>query len=104
MSVAMGMQNRLTGEYRVVPISSSETWREVWLPLCLRFDLVHLRDFQGGALCSVPAELIPDIIRELGVLAEVVVTEGHEWIAERITNILSAFAETNPEEWEYDFG
>lgn len=104
MSVALLIRNRLTGKDRYVPISSSGGWREVWLPLCLRFGLVYVRDFEGGALTSVPPELIPAILHELSLLAEVVVTEGHEWIAERIANITTAFAETNPDEWEYSFG
>jgi hypothetical protein len=49
--------------------------------------------------------LIPEIVRELrSPLAEVKDNPKNGWIAERIIDILAAFAESDPTEWEYDFG
>ncbi|MCE9560666.1 MAG: hypothetical protein K8U57_01300 [Planctomycetes bacterium] len=105
MTVSMGLTNRLTGEYRHVPISTSGSFRDVWIPLCNQIGLIYVPDFEGGAFTHVPPELIPDIVKELSLLAEVVVArEGYDWIAERIAEIIQAFKETNPDEWEYDFG
>ncbi|VTT97707.1 Uncharacterized protein OS=Calothrix sp. PCC 6303 GN=Cal6303_2680 PE=4 SV=1 [Gemmataceae bacterium] len=105
MSVSMGLRNRVTGAYRYVPVATAWGFLDEWLPLCRRYGLSHVAEFSGGALCPVPLELIPEIVRELGVLAEAVIAEpGHEWMAERIAEILKAFAETDPAEWEYDFG
>ncbi|MCI0701217.1 MAG: DUF4404 family protein [Planctomycetia bacterium] len=93
------------GESREVPIASQRGFTESWLPLCERLGLQFVSLFAGGALTTIPEELIPEITRELRLLlAEVEAAPDHAWIAERINNILTAFAETNPAEWEYSFG
>jgi len=104
MAVSMGLRNKATGEHREVPIATLATFNEVWLPLCERLELVWVPEFAGGALTRVPEHLIPHIVGELSTLAEMVVTTGQGWIAERISNILTAFVETSPVEWEYAFG
>lgn len=105
MSVSMGLQHKATGEYRNVALASLRGFTEGWLPLCERLGLQFVPLFSGGALTTVPDELVPEIIRELRLLlAEAEVASETAWIAERVRNVLAAFAETNPTEWEYDFG
>ena len=105
MSVSMGLRNKATGEYRLVPIASSSGFAEGWLPLCERLGLRHVSMFAGGALTTVPDDLIPEIVRELRALrAHCEADPEAAWIAERCRDVLAAFAETNPAEWEYDFG
>ena len=105
MSVSMGMRNKTTGEYRVVPIASSRGFTEDWLPFCDPLGLQLVSLFSGGALTTVPDDLIPEIIRELQLLLTATEnSRSSEWIAERVRDILTAFADTNAAEWEYDFG
>jgi|GEM_PF-3737994 len=105
MSVSMGLRHKTSGEYREVPIASSRGFIEGWLPLCEQLGLQYIPLFNGGAFTTVPEDLIPEIIRELRLLHTKVENDsGRAWIAERVTDILAAFAETNPKEWEYDFG
>lgn len=105
MAVSMGLRHNVSGEYREVPVATLRAFREDWLPACQRLDLQFVPLFAGGALTTVPPELIPDIVRELRTLLAALVNDRtSEWIVERVRAILTAFAETNPAEWEYDFG
>jgi hypothetical protein len=105
MAVSIGLLNKATGEYREVPVATLATFRNAWLPLCERLGLLWVPLFAGGALTTVPEHAIPDIIRELHTLAaELSSDPDMDWLRERVDAILAAFAETNPAEWEYDFG
>src|SRR5262245_41513915 len=101
MAVTMSLRNKATGEHRSVSVSTLGLFITEWLPLCEQFGLVNVSHFHEGRPYPVPEALVPEIIRELSILAEAVVTTGQAWIAESIANILTAFAETNPTEWEY---
>jgi hypothetical protein len=105
MAVSMGLRNKATGEYREVPVATLNSFHEVWLPLCEQLGLVWVRLFAGGTLTTVPDHAIPEINQELRALAVEVATDPNTgWITERVEAILTAFAETSPSEWEYDFG
>ena len=105
MAVEMGLRSKATGEYRVVPVATLRSFREVWLPFCERLGQVWIPLFAGGALTTVPSHVIPDVIHELQTLrAEAMTAPDVAWIAESIEAILATFSETNPAEWEYDFG
>jgi hypothetical protein len=101
----MHLSHKATGEYREVPIASLGGFTEGWLRLCQQLGLHLVPLFSGGALTTVPDELIPEIVRELRLLlVNVEPDPDSAWIAERVNDILTAFAETNPAEWEYSFG
>jgi hypothetical protein len=105
MAVSMGLRNKATGEYREIPIATLASLSDVWLPLCQSLGLVWVPYFSGGALTTVPEHLIPEITRELRNLVAVITSDPDlAWIQERAEAILTAFAETDPAEWEYDFG
>ncbi|MBN9122614.1 MAG: hypothetical protein J0I06_26280 [Planctomycetes bacterium] len=105
MSISMGLRHKTSGEYREVPIASSCGFAEGWLPFCHHLGLQFVPLFSGGALTAVPADLVPEILRELRLLLVAVeVAPNGAWIAERVRGLLAAFAATDPAEWEYDFG
>ncbi|OWK36251.1 hypothetical protein [Fimbriiglobus ruber] len=105
MSVELGIRDRDTGQYDVVPIATAETFRRVWLPACDRLGLELVPLFACGALTTVPPELMSRIIAEAERLREgaVGLPEG-EYLADRCSCILAAFARTDPAKCEYDFG
>lgn len=105
MTVEMGIRHCATGKYEVVPVATSETFRLVWLPACERLGLEFVPLFAGGALTIVPAELVPRIVAEVEQLraAAVAWPEG-DYLADRCSGILAAFARTDPAACEYDFG
>jgi hypothetical protein len=105
MTVSMGIRHRDTGEYEYVPIATSETFRCVWLPACQQLGLGLVALFDGGALTSVPAELVPRIIEEVERLRDWVAAQpGCGFVAERCTDILKALERTDPTVCDYDFG
>jgi hypothetical protein len=105
MSVEMGIRHRDSGEYEVVPIATLDTFRRVWLPACEELGLELVPLFAGGALTSVPPDLVPRIIDEVLRLwiASVRLPE-REHLADRCQSILAALARTEPALCEYDFG
>jgi hypothetical protein len=105
MSVEMGIRHRDSGEYEVVPVATTDTFRRVWLPASGQLGLELVPLFAGGALTAVPQELVPRIIAELERLRGWAVAKPDgEYLAERCTGILAAFARTNPTTCEYEFG
>ena len=105
MSVEMGIRHRDTGEYEVVPVATLDTFRRVWLPACERLGLELVPLFAGGALTTVPAELVPQIVAEVVRLRDATaeLPDGG-YLADRCSGILAAFARTDPAACEYDFG
>jgi hypothetical protein len=105
MSVEMGIRHRDSGEYEVVPVATSDTFRRVWLPACGQLGLELVPLFASGALTTVPPELVPRIIAEIERLRGWAVAQPDgEHLADRCSGILAAFARTNPASCEYDFG
>jgi hypothetical protein len=105
MTVEMGIRYRDSGEYEVVPVATSETFRLVWLPACERLGLELVPLFAGGALTTVPPELVPRIVAEVERLrAWAAGQPDGEYLADRCLGILAAFARTDPAECAYDFG
>ena len=105
MTVEMGIRHRDTGDYEVVPVATSATFRKVWLPACDRLGLELVGHFHDGMLTTVPAEAIPRIIGELHRLRAWARDQPElHFVVERIDTILRAFRETDPAVCEYDFG
>lgn len=105
MSVEMGNRHRATGEYVVVPIATADAFHRVWLPACERLGLEFVPLFYGGGLTTVTAELVPQIVAEIEQLrAAVVGWPDGDYLADRCSGILTAFAHTDPAACEYDFG
>ncbi len=105
MTVEMGIRHRDTGAYEVVPVATSEAFRRVWLPACERLGLELVPLFAGGALTTVPTDLVPRIIAEVSRLrTDAVAVNDGEYLAERCSDILDAFERTDPTVCEYDFG
>ncbi len=105
MSVEMGIRHRDSGEYEVVPVASSETFRRVWLPACERLGLELVPLFAGGALTVVPPELIERIVAEVeGLRGWAAEQPDGVYLTDRCSGILAAFARTDPVACEYDFG
>lgn len=105
MTVEMGIRHHTTGEYEVVPVATSDTFRRVWLPVCERLGLEFVPLFAGGALTTVPADLVPRIVAEVERLrAAAVEWPDGEYLADRCSGILAAFARTDPAACDYDFG
>lgn len=105
MTVEMGIRHRISGEYEVVPVATSKTFRTVWLPACELLGLELVQLFADGALTSVPQSLVLPIIAELQKL--------QHWAAEKpdgdylvvsCQNVLDAFHRTDPSLCAYDFG
>jgi hypothetical protein len=97
MTVEMGIRHHATGEYEVVPVATSDTFRRVWLPACERLGLEFVPLFAGGALTTVPAELVPQIVAEVERLrAATLATPDGDYLADRCSDILAAFARTDP--------
>lgn len=105
MSVEMGIRHRDTGDYEVVPVAALDTFRRVWLPACERLGLELVPLFAGGALTTVPPELVPRIVAEVERLRAWAATQlDGDYLAERCAGILAAFARTDTAACEYDFG
>jgi hypothetical protein len=105
MAIEMGIRHRDSGEYEVVPVATSETFRRVWLPACERLGLALVPLFAGGALTTVPPELVPQIVAEVERLrADAAALPDGDYLADRCSGILAAFARTDPAGCEYDFG
>jgi len=105
MTVEMGIRHRDTGEYEVVPVATSETFRRVWLPACERLGLRLVPLFAGGALTTVPPDLVPQIVAEVEQLqAGAAELRDGDYLADRCSGILAAFGRTDPAACEYDFG
>jgi choline dehydrogenase-like flavoprotein len=105
VSVEMGIRHRVSGEYKVVPVATSDTFRRVWLPACEQLGLELVPLFAGGALTTVPPELVPQIIAEVERLRGWARAQASgEYLADRCSDILAAFARTDPTGCEYDFG
>src|SRR5262245_12514429 len=105
MTVEMGIRHRATGTYEVVPIATTNGFREIWLPACEHLGLKLVPLFSGGGLTVVPPELIPGIIAELeklrGWAAEQPASQG---LVERCAGILAALNRADSTMCEYDFG
>lgn len=105
MSVEMGIKNKRTGEYRVIPVSTAEAFREHWIPFSKAIGLELVPHLHDGTFTTVRAEDIPAIIAELRRLRVFVVDKPDAaWIAERIGPILAAFERPDSADSEYDFG
>ena len=105
MTVEMGILHRESGEYEVVPVAATETFRTVWRPAAERLGWEFVPLFSGGALTPVPADLIQQIIAEVKILQQWAAAQPDgEYLVHRCTGILSAFERTDPSEYEYDFG
>jgi hypothetical protein len=105
MTVEMGIRHRNSGEFEVVPVATSETFRCVWLPACEHLGLKLVPLFAGGALTRVPVELVPEIIAEVERLRGWAAEQSDGgYLADRCSGILAAFTRTDPAECEYDFG
>ena len=101
----MGIRHRDTGEYEVVPVATAEAFHRVWLPACERLGLELVPLFAGGALTTVPPNLIPQIVAEVEQLwIESAELSDGDYLACRCAGILAAFARTDPAVCEYDFG
>ena len=105
MSVSLMLRNKVTGEFREVPVASQQGFEVNWLQFCHQLGLQLVPLFSGGALTAVPEELIPEIVRELRLLLAITeASPDSAWIARSVRGILAAFAETDAVEWEYSFG
>jgi hypothetical protein len=105
MTVEMGIRHRDSGEYEVVPVATSETFRGVWLPACEQLGLELVPLFAGGALTTVPPKLVSQIVAEVERLRSWAIDQPNsEYLADRCSAILAAFARTDPMACEYDFG
>src|SRR5262245_8019614 len=105
MTVEMGIRHRDTGEYEVVPVATAASFRSVWLPACERLGLGLVPLFSGGALTTVPPEMVPQIIAEVERLRVAAAgSPDGDYLADRCSGILAAFARTDPALCEYDFG
>lgn len=105
MSVEMGIWHRDSGEYEVVPVATLDTFRRVWLPACERLGLELVPLFAGGALTTIPLELVPRIVDEVERLRGWAAGQPDgEYLADRCSGILAAFARTDATGCEYDFG
>ena len=104
MTVEMGIRHRDSGGYEVVPVATAASFRSVWLPACERLGLELVPMFAGGALTTVPPELVPRIIAEVERLRGWAAGQPDgEYLADRCSGILAAFARTDPAACEYDF-
>ena len=65
MSVEMGIKNKRTGEYRVVPISPAQAFREHWIPAAKALGLKMIPHLHDGTFTGLRAEDIPAITLEL---------------------------------------
>jgi hypothetical protein len=105
MTVSLGLINRQTGEFRDVPVSTSDSFRKRWLPAAQALGLELVPHLHDGTFTVLAKEDIPKILEELRRLREYVVVKPElASIAERIDNIVATFRSTDPAEWEYDFG
>jgi len=105
MSIEMGIRHRGSGEYEVVPVSTSGTFEKVWRPAAERLGLEFVPLFSGGALTTVPTELVPRIVAEVRRLRGWAATQPDgNYLVERCSDILAAFERTDPSQCEYDFG
>lgn len=105
MTVSLGLKHRHTGEYRVVPVSCSMPFEELWIPAAQTLGLELVPHLHDGTFTMLENEDIPKILDELRRLREYVADkEELAWIAERIDDIVATFNATDPAEWEYDFG
>lgn len=105
MTIEMGILDSDSGEYSVVPVATVAAFQGVWLPACERLGLELVPLFGGGALTTVPPELVLQIVAEIERLR----SWAAEWqvdsyLADRCSDILAAFARTDPAVCHYDFG
>lgn len=100
MTVELGIRHRESGEYEVVPVATSATFREVWLPACKQLGLELVPEFPGGALTTVPAEFVPRIVDELDRLRQWAAGNVGDpyagYLVDRCDGLLRAFARTDP--------
>ena len=106
MTVSMGIQHRDSGEYEVVHIATSRGFDLVWRPAAERLGLSLVSEFAGGALGGgVATWQVPLLAAEVARLQNwAVVQPGWEHVAGVCSDILAAFARTDPVECDYDFG
>jgi hypothetical protein len=105
MSVEMGIKNKCTGEYRVVPVSTAQGFREHWIPASKAIGLQMVQHLHDGTFTTIRLEEIPPIVAELQRLRAFVLDKPDAaWIADRVDRIVAAFETTDPAEYEYDFG
>ena len=105
MSVEMGIRHRDSGEYELVPVATSESFRTLWLPAARRLGLEFVPLFSGGALTTVLPDLVPRIVAEVRRLRDWAANQPDGgYLADRCAGILHAFERTDPSRCEYDFG
>jgi hypothetical protein len=105
MAVVMGIKNKRTGEYRTVPVATSQVFRDYWIPASKALDLRLVSRLHDGSLTSVDTGQIPVIVDELKRLrAAVAGRQDYVRIIGRIDQILKTFETTDSAECEYDFG
>jgi hypothetical protein len=104
MTVSLGIKDRASGGYEVVPIAPYDVFVGRWLPACEELGLELVSHFHDGALCSVSPEDIPAILGELERMRAWVVGHGSAVWLERIDWILNALRTRDPEAYDFDFG
>ena len=105
MSVEMGIKNKRTGEYQVVPVSTAQGFRDHWIPASEAIGLQMVQHLHDGTFTTIRPQEIPPILAELKRLRAFVLDKPDAaWITVRIDRIVAAFETTNPAEYEYDFG
>ena len=105
MSVEMGIKNKRTGEYRVIPVSTAQAFREYWIPFSEEIGLEMVPHLHDGTFTTVRNQEIPAITAELRRLRAFVLAKPDlAGIAGRIDLILAAFERSDSADFEYDFG
>ncbi len=101
MTVSMGIKHRDSGEYEVVLVATSDTFRRVWLPAAAGLGLELVPLFAGGALTLVPPEFVPRIVAEVIRLREWAAARSDgNYLVDRCDGVLEAFVRTDPLEYE----
>jgi hypothetical protein len=104
MTVSLGIKDRASGAYEVVPIATNADFAERWLPACAALGLDFVSHFHDGALTSVRPEDLPVIVEELTRLRTWVVGHGSAHWLQRIDGILRPLRTRDPMTYEFDFG
>jgi len=105
MSVVMGIRDRRTGEYRTIPVSASQVFRDYWIPASEALGLRLVSHLHDATLFRVQLDQIPVIVDELRQLRDYAVARhDFAFIVERIDMISAALSATDASEYDYSFG